>query len=50
MALKPDPTTAFEDPFCELPTISVICSIVEADNGKPCARDPRGIAARPRPT
>lgn len=46
MALKPDWTTAFEDPFFELPTISVICSVVEADTGKPCARDPRGIAMK----
>lgn len=46
MALKPDPTTAFEDPFCELPTISVICSVVEADSGKPYARDPRGICLK----
>jgi glutamine synthetase len=46
MALRPDPTTAFEDPFCELPTISVICSIVEADTGKPYARDPRGICVK----
>ncbi|MGC4117242.1 MAG: type I glutamate--ammonia ligase [Myxococcales bacterium] len=46
MALKPDPATAFEDPFCELPTISVICSVIEADSGKPYARDPRGICSR----
>ncbi len=46
MALKPDPTTAFEDPFYELPTISVICSIVEADTGAPAHRDPRGVCMR----
>jgi glutamine synthetase len=46
MALKPDVTTAFEDPFFELPTISVICSVVEADTGKPYARDPRGICLK----
>jgi len=46
MALKPDWSTAFEDPFCTLPTISVICSVVEADTGKPCARDPRGICLK----
>ncbi len=46
MALQPDPSTAFEDPFYELPTITVLCSIVEADTGAPCSRDPRGIAMR----
>lgn len=46
LALKPDPTTAFEDPFCQLPTISIICSVVEADTGRPYARDPRGICSR----
>jgi glutamine synthetase len=46
MALRPDLTTAFEDPFFELPTISIICSVVEADTGKPYARDPRGICMK----
>jgi glutamine synthetase len=46
MALKPDPATAFVDPFAELPTIGVICSIVEADSAKPSARDPRGICLK----
>jgi glutamine synthetase len=46
MALKPDPATAFEDPFCALPTIAVICSVNEADTGQPYSRDPRGICVR----
>ncbi|MBI2921627.1 MAG: type I glutamate--ammonia ligase [Planctomycetes bacterium] len=46
MSLRPDPTTAFEDPFCEIPTVSMLCSIVEADSGAPCPRDPRGICLR----
>jgi glutamine synthetase len=46
MALKPDATTAFLNPFYEAPTVSVICSVVEADTGPPYARDPRGIARR----
>lgn len=46
MALRPDPTTAFEDPFYEMPTITVVCSIVEADTGAPCSRDPRGVCLR----
>ncbi len=46
MTLKPDASTAFEDPFCEVPTMSLICSIVESDTGEPYARDPRGICQR----
>lgn len=46
MALRPDVTTAFVDPFCEIPTLAVICSVVEADTLEPYVRDPRGIASR----
>ncbi len=46
MSLRPDPTTAFEDPFFELPTVSMLCNIVEADTGAPCPRDPRGVCLR----
>ncbi|MCL2824572.1 MAG: type I glutamate--ammonia ligase [Polyangiaceae bacterium] len=46
MSIVPDPTTAFEDPFYEQPTITALCSIVEADTGVPCSRDPRGITLR----
>ncbi|MCU0692367.1 MAG: type I glutamate--ammonia ligase [Polyangiaceae bacterium] len=46
MSLRPDPSTAFEDPFYQLPTITVLCSIVEADTGAPCSRDPRGICQK----
>lgn len=46
LALRPDVSTAFDDPFCELPTVTIICSIVEADNGRPYARDPRGICEK----
>ena len=44
MALIPDLTTGFLDPFCEVPTLSFICSTVEADTKKPFNRDPRQIA------
>jgi glutamine synthetase len=46
MALKPDATTAFEDPFFEMPTMTVICSVVEADTLQPYGRDPRGICMK----
>jgi glutamine synthetase len=44
MALIPDLTTGFLDPFNEVPTLSFICSTVEADTKKPFNRDPRQIA------
>ncbi|MDQ7780534.1 MAG: type I glutamate--ammonia ligase [Planctomycetota bacterium] len=46
MALLPDPRTCVMDPFWEVPTISMICSIVEADTKAPFPRDPRLIAAK----
>jgi glutamine synthetase len=44
MALIPDLSTGFLDPFNEVPTLSFICSTVEADTKKPFNRDPRQIA------
>jgi glutamine synthetase len=46
MVLLPDPKTAYPDPFCKRPTLSMFCHIVEADTREPFARDPRGIAKR----
>lgn len=46
MSMLPDVTTAFFDPFYEIPTLSVVCNIVEADTLEPCSRDPRGIAVK----
>ncbi len=43
MALIPDLATGFMDPFCEVPTLSFICSTVEADTKKIFLRDPRNI-------
>ena len=43
---RPDPTTAFIDPFWELPTISFLCETVTADTREPFAADPRNIARR----
>lgn len=41
MALIPDLSTGFMDPFWEVPTLSFICSTVEADTKKIFLRDPR---------
>lgn len=46
MAMVPDPTTAWIDPFYKEPTLSMICSIVEPRTGQPYSRDPRSIAKK----
>jgi glutamine synthetase len=43
MVLIPDLTTGFLDPFWEKPTLSFICTIVEADSKQKFAFDPRFI-------
>ncbi len=44
LSLVPDIETGFIDPFSDIPTISFICDIVEADSKRPFPRDPRHIA------
>lgn len=44
MAMVPDPSTAWIDPFMEVPTLSMICSIKEPRSGLPYNRCPRVIA------
>ena len=46
MLLKPDPTTAFIDPICEVPTLSMICDVHDPVLDKPYSRDPRYIAKK----
>lgn len=46
MALIPDLSTGFVDPFWEIPTLSFICSAVEADTKQPFTRDPRVMLQR----
>ncbi|HUT02908.1 MAG TPA: type I glutamate--ammonia ligase [bacterium] len=46
MLLRPDPSTAFVDPFCEEPTLSVICDCLLCDTHQPFQRDPRHIASK----
>jgi glutamine synthetase len=46
MVLAPDLSTAFIDPFWEAPTLSFICTVLEADTHQVFANDPRNIAIR----
>ena len=46
MLAMPDPSTAFIDPFCAHPTLSLTCTIAETGTKEPYIRDPRGIATR----
>jgi glutamine synthetase len=46
MLLKPDATTAFIDPMCQVPTLAVICDVVDPVLKQPYTRDPRFIALK----
>lgn len=46
MLAMPDPGTAFLDPFCAVPTVSLTCTIAETGTKEPYSRDPRGIAQK----
>jgi glutamine synthetase len=46
MVIIPDVSTVNMDPFWEVPTASLLCSVNEADTKAPIMKDPRGIAAR----
>ena len=46
MLVMPDPTTAFVDPFLKIPTLVMICSIVDPITKQPYTRDPRGVAQK----
>src|SRR5438034_5654275 len=46
MLLRPDPGTAILDPFTEVPTLSLICEIVDQVSGEAYGRDPRLVARR----
>ena len=46
LVLIPDISTGVLDPFWEVPTLSFICTILEADSRVPFADDPRNIAIR----
>jgi glutamine synthetase len=46
MLLMPDPSTAIIDPFYDLPTLSLVCSIADPISGEPYSRDPRYVAMK----
>jgi glutamine synthetase len=46
MLAMPDPATAFIDPFCSVPTLSLTTTIAETGTKEAYNRDPRGIAQR----
>src|SRR5258708_30304856 len=46
MLAMPDPDSAFIDPYCAVPTLSLTCTIAETGTREPYTRDPRGIAQR----
>jgi len=46
MLLKPDPATAFIDPFCAAPTLSLICTAHDTATKEIYNRDPRGVAEK----
>ena len=46
MIVVPDPKTAKIDPFMDVPTLSLICDVVNPDTGVPYARDPRQVVKK----
>jgi glutamine synthetase len=46
MLVMPDPTTAVLDPFTAIPTLSLICNIVDPVTKEDYSRDPRNIARK----
>jgi glutamine synthetase len=46
MLLQPDPATAFIDPMCETPTLSMICNVIDPVLKGPYSRDPRYVARK----
>lgn len=46
MVLIPDPASAFIDPACAAPTISLIADVIEPLTREPFSRDPRQVAKK----
>ena len=46
MILIPDPATVRVDPACSVPTLSILCDIVDPVTRDPYSRDPRGVAKK----
>jgi len=46
MLMLPDPSSAKVDPFMKVPTLSLICDVVDPITREPYERDPRSLARR----
>jgi len=46
MLLIPDPSTAIVDPVCKVPTLSIVCDVVDPLTHQRYSRDPRNIARK----
>ncbi len=46
MLLMPDPNSVVVDPVCKIPTLSLICDVVDPLTHEPYSRDPRHIARK----
>ena len=46
MLLIPDTTTAAVDPFCRVPTLTMLCNVMEPETRELYSRDPRYIAQK----
>jgi glutamine synthetase len=46
MLLMPDPASAVVDPVCQVPTLSLVCSVLDPVTRQPYSRDPRYIGAK----
>jgi len=46
MLVMPDASTAVIDPFCAVPTLSLVCNIVDPITKEEYSRDPRNIARK----
>jgi glutamine synthetase len=46
MLMIPDPSTAFIDPHLKIPTLAIICDIIDPLSREPYSRDPRHVAKK----
>src|SRR6266540_1458250 len=46
MLIMPDPSTAKMDPFVQVPTLSLVCDIVDPITREAYSRDPRNVAKK----
>ena len=46
MLLIPDPSTAYIDPFFQIPTLTVFCNVLDPITRDHFSRDPRWVAQK----